>query len=465
MNPPKTTTAADRPALLTTLVLIAGPVLSMIDTSIVNVAVPDLVRELDRPLATVQWAVSGYLLAMAVGLAATSFLARRFGLLPTYAASLALFTLTSLACALAQGASALIVFRALQGLAGAPMVPLAVGLLIGGGGAVRDTRKMPIAAALAFFAAPALGVSAGGLLISVYGWRAIFLVNLPIGLLALPGVIAAYRAGLGTRPDPRARLDLPGMALLAAGLGTVTYGVEQAMSHGWADPWWPLGLILLAGYVMWARSRTNPALDLGLVRHRARALTLALCALSSVVLFAVLFLAPLLLQNIQHHSTAIVGLALLPQGLAMGLSAPLGTRLVERWSVRVVVLAGMLFLAVMTGAMALLSADTPVWVTTLVLCGRGAAIGLTSQPLVLALLGGLPQDRIPDGNTLFSVVQRLAGSFGIALLATLFATRSTATGSALTGFHQAVLVLGGVALLGAAAALLLPRRLPVQAAG
>jgi hypothetical protein len=102
--------------------------------------------------------------------------------------------------------------------------------------------------------------------------------------------------------------------------------------------------------------------------------------------------------------------------------------------------------------MAVLAADTPVWLTTLILCGRGLAIGFTSQPLVLSLLGGLAPERIPDGNTLFSVAQRLAGSFGIALLSTFFAARSAATGSPLTGLHQSVLVLVAVALAGAVAA-------------
>lgn len=434
---------------LMTLGLVAGPILSMVDSSVVNLAVPDLVRELGRPLDVVQWTVSGYLLALAVGLAATSFLARRFGLMPTYIGSLALFTLASAACALAPDAGALICFRALQGLGGAPLVPLAIGLLIGqGGAAAGGGGKVPLSAGIAFFAAPALGVSLGGLLIGAYGWRVIFLINLPIGLLALPGAVAAHRAGLGTSGDRRVRPDLPGLALLAAGLGLTTYGVERAAAGGWASPSWPVGLALLALYVIWARRRPHAALALDLVRDPARALALGLCAVSSVVLFAVLFLAPLYIQTIQHRSTLVTGLALLPQGLAMGLSTPLGARVAARRSVRFAVVTGMLFLTATTGLMALLTDDTPVWLTTLLLCGRGLAIGFTSQPLVVSLLGGLAPERIPDGNTLFSVAQRLAGSFGIALLVTFFTARGAATGSPLTGFRETVLVLAGAALLG-----------------
>ncbi|MBB2742870.1 UNVERIFIED_ORG: EmrB/QacA subfamily drug resistance transporter [Microbispora rosea subsp. rosea] len=440
---------AGRPTRLMSLGLVAGPILSMVDSSVVNLAVPDLTRELNRPLEVVQWAVSGYLLALAVGLALTSFVARRFGLVPTYIGSLALFTLASAACALSPDAGALICCRALQGLGGAPLVPLAIGLLIGEGGAATGSGgRVPLAAGLAFFAGPALGVSLGGLLIGAYGWRSIFLINLPIGLLALPGAFAAYRAGLGVRGDRAVRPDLPGLMLLATGLGLAAYGVERVAAHGWATPSWPIGLALLAVYVLWARRRPQAALALDLVRDRARAMTLALCAVSSVVLFAVLFLAPLYLQTIQHHSSLVTGLALLPQGLAMGLSAPLGDRVAERRSVRFAVVLGMVLLTVMTGLMALFTPDTPVWLTTLVLCGRGLAIGFTSQPLVLSLLGGLAPERVPDANALFSVAQRLAGSFGIALLVTFFTTRGAATGSPLTGFRETALVLAATALLG-----------------
>ncbi|MBO4271067.1 hypothetical protein [Microbispora triticiradicis] len=139
------------------------------------------------------------------------------------------------------------------------------------------------------------------------------------------------------------------------------------------------------------------------------------------------------------------------------MSAAAGTRMAERFSVRFVVVAGMLFLAVTTGLMALLSAGIPVWLTTLLLCGRGLAIGFTNQPLVVSLLGGLPPERVPDANTLFSVVRRLAGSFGIALLVTLLTTRGAATGSALTGHRETMLVLAATALPGAAGAASLRR--------
>ena len=449
---------------------LAGPMLSMIDSSVVNVAVPVIVRGLHTSLGSAAWAVSGYLLGLACGLAATPWLARRFGTLPAYGAALLAFTAASAGCALVPSVGLLIAARVVQGLVGAPMVPLAMSLILDPSRSGDRARGMPASAGLVLFAAPALGPAVGGLLISAFGWRSVFLVNVPVGLLALAGVRAARRAlpaGEGPdQPDRGARLDVPGLILLAAGLGLATYGASKGPELGWLSPGsapaWAGGLALVAGYVLRERKagrghRAPPAVNLALLRSPARALTLALACVASVVLFAVLFLAPVFLQQIQHHGTTVTGLVLLPQGVVMGLAAWLGSVVVERGKTRPAVITasvsgGLALLAASTLGMLLLTASTPLWVTTALLCGRGVALGLTVQPLVTALLDGLGPRLMPDANTLFSMAERLSGSFGIALLATLYASRAAATGSPVTALHDCVLVLAVAAAVGAVAA-------------
>ena len=155
------------------LCFLAGPMLSMIDSSVVNVAVPAIVSGLHTSLGTAAWAVSGYLLGLACGLAATPWLARRYGTLPAYGAALLAFTLASAACALVPGVALLIAARVVQGLAGAPMVPLAMSLILGPARGADRTRGMPASAGVVLFAAPALGPAVGGLLISAFGWRSV----------------------------------------------------------------------------------------------------------------------------------------------------------------------------------------------------------------------------------------------------------------------------------------------------
>jgi EmrB/QacA subfamily drug resistance transporter len=454
-----TDAAAHLPARLR-LAFLAGPMLSMIDSSVVNVAVPVIVRGLHTTLSTAAWAVSGYLLGLACGLAATPWLARRFGTLPAYIAAMAAFTLASAGCALVPSVGLLIAARVVQGLAGAPMVPLAMSLILD---PRRGPRSMPASAGIVLFAAPALGPAIGGLLIGAFGWRSVFLINVPVGLLALAAARAARRAIPGGG-DRAARLDLPGLALLAAGLGLATYGASQGPAHGWLSagsaPVWAGGLILVGAYVLRERAapRTRaPAVNLSLLASPRRAFILALACITSVVLFAVLFLAPVFLQQIQHHSTTVTGLVLLPQGVVMGLASWLGSVLIERAKrhpalITMSVTGGLALLTASTLGLLLLTPTTPVWVTTGLLCGRGLALGLAIQPLVMAFLAGVDETRMPDANTLFNIAERLSGSFGIALLATLYASRSAATGDPVAAFRDCALVLSAAAAAGAVAA-------------
>jgi EmrB/QacA subfamily drug resistance transporter len=442
-------------------VLLSGSLLSMIDGGVVNVAVPDIGRELHAPLSTVQWTVSGYLLALAASLPATSYLAKRFGTIRGYGASLAAFTAASLACACAGTATELIAFRAVQGVAAAPLVPLSMNLLFGQAGA--GSRRFPVAAGIALFLGPALGPSAGGLLITVWSWPAIFLVNLPVGAVALAALPRLRRSGFTDRADPGAPLDLPGLALLSAGLVLAIYGASQGPVHGWwtlrAGPYWATGAAALAGYWLWARGRPHPAVDLHLLRRPQSALALWLCTLASLAMFSVLFLLPVLVQNIQRHTPLESGLVLLPQGIVMGASTRLGGWVGDRGWRRAGILAGLAAVAGTTGLLLVATAQTPPWLLSIIMAGRGLGIGLVIQPLLAPMLAGLPAGRLADANTLFNAGQRLGGSIGVSLLATLYGQRAAAgppgATTALAAFHDTIAVVVGVALLGLVCALLL----------
>ncbi|HEV2537784.1 MAG TPA: DHA2 family efflux MFS transporter permease subunit [Streptosporangiaceae bacterium] len=451
--------------------LLAGPLLSMLDSSIVNVAVEPIARELHAGLAVVQWTVSGYLLALGAGLAGTAYLARRFGTLPVYRASVIAFTVASALCALAPQAGVLVGARAVQGLVAAPLVPLAMSMLLGGGqgpgdqdagdqdaGRGRGARGISPVAGVLLFLGPALGPTVGGALIAAAGWRAIFLVNVPVGLLAAVAV-RAIPAALAPQRQPGARFDLPGLILLATGLTGLLLGASQGASAGWAAPacWVPLaaGAALTAGYAAWAARREQPVLDLTLARRRGPVLSMALCALASVVTWAAVFLLPVFVQSAQGRSALIAGLALAPQGLLTGLSTALAPRWLARLTVRVTVLAGFAVLAVASLGLLLIAAATPLWLIAVILAVRSASIGLVINPLLQALLQPLRPDQLGDASTLFNAWQRIAGSFGIGLVAALYATRARTAGP-VAALHTAGQVLVVIAAAGALGALALP---------
>jgi EmrB/QacA subfamily drug resistance transporter len=435
--------------------LLAGPLLSMIDSSIVNVAVEPIARELHAPLTLVQWAVSGYLLALGAGLAGTAYLARRFGTLPVYRASAIAFTAASALCAFAPGAGVLVAARIVQGLAAAPLVPLAMSMLLGRGADGAGARSISPAAGIMLFLGPALGPTVGGALIGAGGWRAIFLINVPVGALAAVAV-RSVPAALAPGRQPGARFDLPGLILLAAGLTGLLLGASQGASAGWGVPstWAPLaaGAVLISCYIGWAARREQPALDLSLARRRGPALSMGLCSLASVVTWAAVFLLPVFVQSVQGRSALAAGLALAPQGLITGLSTALAPRWLTRFTVRLIVLAGFTVLALASLGLLLIAAATPLWLIALILACRSVSIGLVINPLLQALTQPLRPDQLGDANTLFNTWQRIAGSFGIGLVAALYAAQ-TRTEGPVAALHAVGLVLVAIAVAGALGAL------------
>ncbi len=495
-------TRAPRLTPVALFVLLSGSLLSMIDSSVVNVAVPDISRELKASLTTVQWTVSGYLLALAATLPATAYLGRRFGMVRVYAVSLGAFTLASILCALAQNAPELITARALQGVAAAPLVPLSMNLIFGRG--ENAAKELPVSAGLALFLGPALGPSLGGLLLTVWSWPAIFLVNVPFGIAALLGLRHLRRLGFTDELDRTARFDPVGLTLLSVGLVAALYGTSEAPTRGWwsagACPFWVGGTVLLVGYVLWALRREDPAVDLRLLRTVQSALTVGLCVLASVAMFGVLFLLPVLVQTIQGHGALASGLVLLPQGIVMGLSTKVGRDL-DGARLRRAIILGFTSIALTSLLLVVVGINTPLWIVALIMAGRGFGVGLVIQPLLTGMLAGLPKRELAHANTLFNVGQRLGGSIGVSLLATLFsirvadhvraalgplahigsstvgslgdvpaALRPVVTEAALRGFHETIWAAAAIAVLGVVGALLLrtrpaadPTPSPVQA--
>lgn len=437
--------------------LLAGPLLSMVDSSIVNVAAEPVARALGASLPAVQWTVSGYLLALGTGLAGTAYLARRHGTVPVYRASLAGFTAASALCALSPGIAALIAFRAVQGLVAAPLVPLAMSMLLGKQG---RARSISVTAGIMLFAAPALGPTVGGALIGAGGWRLIFAVNVPLGVAA---VAAAKRLRGGSAASVRDDLefDLPGLVLLAAGVTLVLLGTIQGGADGWQALacWAPLaaGAVLLAAYGRWASRRAQPALDLSLFRRHVPALSMGLCALAAVVTWTAVFLLPVFTQAVQGRSALAAGVAMAPQGIVTGLSTALGQRgMLSRFTVRATVCAGFAVLGAASLLLLSVGAATPLWVIAVILAVRSASIGLVITPLLTALTGPLPPDRMNDASTLFNVVERIAGSFGIGLLASLYGTLARSAAGPVGALHVTGIVIACIAAGGAAIAALLP---------
>lgn len=433
--------------------IMIGPFISMLDGNVINVAVADISRELHASIAQVGWTISAYLLALAASLPATAWLAKRFGTRRIYMVALAAFGVASVACAAAPNVEALIGARAVQGFVGAPLVPLALSMLF-----VGDTRyRMPAALGLMLFLAPALGPSVGGLIIGAVGWRPIFLINVPIVAAGLLGALQ-----LPTDEQKGAANQVPfdalGLVLLVGGMTAVTFGASELTRvgvhtvAGWAAV--AVGVVLLIGYGVRERIVKFPILDLSMLAQTATQVGLGCCTIASIVLWAMLFVIPVYVQQSMGLSATVAGLILLPQGVIMGLGSPLGEVMIRTGRLRLTVVLGMLILTVTTAGLLVVTTTTSPWLIAAILGGRGIALALTIQPLVAGLLGDGADVAMADSSTVFTVSQRIGASLGIAAVAAFYQARF-ATGNA---FGDTVTLLVVISAVGAALALLLPRR-------
>src|ERR671935_1900301 len=307
----------DREVLLVAMVVVLGAIMSILDVTVVNVAINTLAKEFKTTLPTIQWVATGYTLALATVIPLTGWAADRFGTKRLYIISLTLFACGSALSGLAWSAGSLIFFRVLQGLGGGMIMPAGMTILADAAGPQRIGRVMSIVG-VPMLLAPVFGPVVGGLILQSLSWHWIFFVNVPIGILALG---LASRLLPRSAPLPCERLDLRGLGLLSPGLAAIVFGLSETSSQGgiaYVGAWGPIvaGTALVGGFVWHAlHSRARrPLLDLQLFRSPAFAAASVTVLLVAAVVFGALLVLPLYFQVARGASTLATGLLLAPQG-------------------------------------------------------------------------------------------------------------------------------------------------------
>src|SRR3954452_18377047 len=321
---------------------VLGAVLTILDATIVNVAVPVLARDLHASISTIQWVPTIYLLSFAAVIPVSGWATERYGAKRVWLTALALFVLGSLLSAAAQSIGQLLVARVVQGVGGGLVMPVGQAMLARVAGPHRMGRVMSVVG-VPMLLAPIAGPVIGGALVDAASWRWIFLVNLPVCAIALALSVRLLPATTGHRT---ARLDRRGLALLPAALALCVYGLSDAAARGSLTSVRPLaallaGLSLLAAYVVHARRTTRPLLDVRLFGDRNFGAASAANFFLGVALFAVMMVLPLYLQTVRGRTPLQTGLLLIPQGLGAALAMPVAGALTDRLGARRVVVAGM----------------------------------------------------------------------------------------------------------------------------
>ncbi len=399
-------------------VVIVGSIMSILDTTIVNVALDTLGRELHSTIANIQWVVTGYMLALAAVIPVTGWAARRYGAKAVYIVSLVLFVAGSALCGLATSATELVVFRVLQGIGGGMILPVGQLMMAEAAGPKRMGRVMSIVAVPAMLA-PILGPTIGGLILDNTTWRWIFYVNLPIGLIA---VVAAVRVLPTVARQHTENLDFLGLALMATGLPLITYGLaEIGVTGGFTSvkvivPI-VLGLALVAAFVLHALRVPRPLLNVRLYRKPTFSSASVAMFCVGAALFGGMILLPLYWQSVRHEDVVVTGLLTAPQGLGAALVMPLSGRLTDRFGGGPLALFGVSVCALATIPFGLIGAHTSiVWLSVAMLV-RGVGIGFAFMPAMAAAFAALDRSELSDATPQLNVLQRVGGSIGTAVLA------------------------------------------------
>jgi EmrB/QacA subfamily drug resistance transporter len=411
-------------------VVILGMIMSILDTTIVNVALRTLSTDLHSSISQIQWVVTGYLLSLAAIIPVTGWAARRYGAKRVYMTSLVLFTGGSALCAIASSTTSLVLFRVLQGAGGGMIMPVGQLIMAQVAGPKRMGRVMGVVTMPAMLA-PILGPVVGGAILQNLHWSWIFLVNLPVGVVAFA---LAWRMLPQTDSGAAGKLDITGLALLSSGTTALVYGLSELGTHtSFTAPtvvWPTLAGIALIGVFIWHALRVErPLLDVRLYANRVfGAASLTTFGLGAA-LFGAMILVPLYYQEVRHESVIVTGLLVGPQGLGMLIVMPLVSRFTQRFGGGRVAIAGVLILSLASIPLAYVGDSTSILFISVVLLVRGVGIGFSFMPAMTVAFAALRPSQLSDATPQLNVVQRVGGAIGTAVLAVVL---QRATGHAVT---------------------------------
>jgi DHA2 family multidrug resistance protein len=418
MNSPVAANTDHAPAgrgLLVGSVMLAT-LMQALDTTIANVALPEMQGSLSATQDQTAWVLTSYIVAAAIMTPVTGWLAGAFGRRRLLLLSVGGFTIASLLCGIASGIGEMVLFRVLQGLFGAALVPISQSLLLD----VFPKEKHGSAMALwgmGIMVGPILGPPLGGWLTEFYSWRWVFLINLPVGVLALLGIMASVR-----KDPPHARpLDWTGLALLAVGIGALQLFLDRGQGEDWFGSIeiqieCALAFLALSWYVLHWRTHEHPLLDLGLWRNGNFAVSSLLIFVIGIVLFSTLALLPPYLSQLMHYPVLDIGLLLAPRGVGTMLGMMVVGRLLGRIDARWPILVGIALtiwsLWLMTGFGVEVSRSAVVWIGAI----QGLGLGLVFVPISSVAYATLPAAQRTEAASLFSLVRNIGSSIGISVV-------------------------------------------------
>jgi MFS transporter, DHA2 family, multidrug resistance protein len=407
-----------------TLAVITATMLEIIDTTIVNVALPNIQGTFGVSVDQGAWVVTGYIIANVVVIPITPWLSERFGRRAYYLASILIFIFASIMCGLSSSFGELVFWRLIQGVGGGGLISTSQAIL-------RDTYplreqgKAQGIFSLGVIVGPALGPLLGGIITDNLTWRWAFFINIPVGILAAIAVYMVLRNPL--RPQKGKRLDWVGLALLALGLGSLQYVLDQGQQYDWlSDPNIRLLAVVAAigigGFVVWTLRSKIPVVDLHVLRYREVAAGSLLGAALGVSLYGSVLILPQYVQNSLGFTATLSGETILVRALAIGLLTPVAAILAMRGRVdaRWQIFIGFALLGISNWMLAqVTTSESSFWTFGAALIVSGLGLSQIFVPLSIAVLGSVPPKDVPAASAFFNLARQVGGSIATAVLVTV----------------------------------------------
>ncbi|MEP6491805.1 MAG: DHA2 family efflux MFS transporter permease subunit [bacterium] len=420
-SPPADATRGDPHKYLIAVAVVLAALMQVIDSSIVNVALPDMMGTLGASLDEVAWVSTGYILANVIIIPLTGWLGAFIGRKRYFVGSIVLFTVASVLCGASHSLGALIFWRIVQGLGGGALMTVSQAVLF------ESFPREEAGTAMALFGlgvmvGPTIGPTLGGWLTDNYGWPWIFYINIPVGIVAAM-MIAAYVHDPEYQRKP-STIDYQGIALLAVSVGALQYVLE----HGQREDWFDSRLItslttigVVGGIALLWRELTtdHPVIDFRVMKHRQMWVGTLLGVVMGIGLYAMSFTLPVFLQTNLRMTAQQTGIAMLPGAIATALSMAVVGRLTNRFDPRILITIGALVFALAAWQLSRITGESGSADFFWPLIYRGVGLGLMFVPLTTVTLAELTPQELPQGTGLYNFFRQLGGSFGIAGIATL----------------------------------------------
>lgn len=432
---------------LALIVVIIGTFMSILDSSIVNIAIPKMMAVFGVALDDVKWVLTSYTLALGAIIPLTAILAETFGTKKVYMFALAMFTLGSLLCGFAWSNTSMIVFRVIQALGGGMIMPVGMSIILG----IFPPSERGMAMGfwgIASMAAPALGPTLGGYIIEQLDWRLIFNINVPIGIF---GVIFTGLILKETPAKPLKNFDYIGLITSVVGLVSILYVLGEGASIDWNEIQNPLlialGCLSLLIFVVNELTHPNPLLELRILKIHNFAISQLVTCVTTLGMMGGMYVLPLFLQNIRGYTAMQTGLILFPSAIAAGVMMPISGAIFDRFGAKPVTVVGLIILGLSSLQLSFISMDTAretiVWLALL----RGVGMGLAMMPVNTAGMNAIPPQLVGRASALSNTVRQVMAAVSVTIVTTIIQDKFNESylrlAEQVNGFNQGVLAVVG----------------------